>query len=105
MSTTLAPHLCISLFVCPCVSSIREVKELLEEYKRFSKLVGKMGKLGLAKGGNDLNQVGPQHHTDPTTRSAITHKEKSVGSFCCVVLCVCSKCSVTRSRCWPRCSR
>ncbi|CEM20753.1 unnamed protein product [Vitrella brassicaformis CCMP3155] len=37
-------------------SSIREVKELLEEYKRFSKLVGKMGKLGLAKGGNDLNQ-------------------------------------------------
>eukprot|EP01066_Platyproteum_vivax_P015560 Platyproteum_vivax@DN6861_c0_g1_i1.p2 len=37
---------------------VHQVTELMEEYKRFSKLVGKMGKIGLTKGGGpDVQQM------------------------------------------------
>merc|ERR1719401_1073962 len=38
-------------------SSINEVTQLLEEYKRMEKMVGKMGKSGLFGKGGDLTQL------------------------------------------------
>lgn len=36
---------------------VREVEELLVEHRRFAGVIGKMGKMNLGKGGNDMSQL------------------------------------------------